>query len=129
MAFGPTPRRYTFKVNRKERQAALRSALSAHAQQGSLAVFDAGAFEGPATSQAAELLAEWGASSPILVLMTEQEVSAGKSFRNLSRVVALPVGEAGVAHVLGAGSLLVSEAALPALVVRALGRAGEEAAA
>ena len=38
--FGPSPRHYTFKVNRKERRAAFRSALSIHAERGSLAVFD-----------------------------------------------------------------------------------------
>jgi large subunit ribosomal protein L4 len=127
--FGPTPRRYTFKVNRKERQAALRGALSVHARRNSVAVFDAAAFEEPATSQAAELLAEWGGKAPTLVLMTEAEAAAGKSFRNLARVVALPVGEAGVADILGAASLLISEEALPALVARAIGRTREEAAA
>src|ERR1700760_4047444 len=40
-AFGPTPRRYTVKVNRKARRAALRSVLSLHAGRESLAVFDA----------------------------------------------------------------------------------------
>src|SRR5947209_15075220 len=60
IAFGPTPRQYTFKVNRKERQAALRSALSVHAERDSLAVFDGGRFDGPSTSQAAQLLADWG---------------------------------------------------------------------
>jgi large subunit ribosomal protein L4 len=127
--FGPTPRNYTFKVNRKERQAALRSVLSAHAQRASLAIFDAAAFEEPATRQAAELLAEWGAPGPALVLMTDEEVSAGKSFRNLPRVVALPVAEAGVVDIIGAASLLVSQEALPALVARAAGRAREETAA
>src|SRR6059058_2652848 len=53
--FGPQPRRYTVKVNRKERRAALRSALSVHAQRGSLAVFDPSAFSEPSTSQAAAL--------------------------------------------------------------------------
>ena len=42
VAFGPHPRSYTFKVNRKEQRAALRSALSLHAGRGSLAVLDAG---------------------------------------------------------------------------------------
>src|SRR6188508_3794537 len=47
--FGPQPRHYTFKVNRKERRAALRSALSVHAERDSLAVLDASTFEKPAT--------------------------------------------------------------------------------
>lgn len=51
--FGPQPRHYTFKVNRKARRAALRSALSVHAERGSIAVFDAGVFDAPSTKQAA----------------------------------------------------------------------------
>ncbi len=58
-AFGPTPRGYTFKVNRKARRAALRSALSVHAERESLAVFDATTFEEPSTKQAADLLDDW----------------------------------------------------------------------
>src|SRR5207248_8633517 len=57
-AFGPSPRSYTVKVNRKARRAALRSALSVHAQRESMAIFDASAFDAPSTSQAAELLAD-----------------------------------------------------------------------
>ena len=120
-AFGPHPRSYTFKVNRKERRAALRSALSVHAERESLAVFDAGVFKAPTTKQAAGLLLDWGAASPTLVLLTDAEAAAGKSFRNLGRVVVMPVGDAGVADVIGAASLLVSEAALPELVARANG--------
>src|SRR5438309_10708285 len=54
--FGPTPRHYTVKVNRKARRAALRSVLSLHAQRESLAVFDASAFDEPSTKRAVALL-------------------------------------------------------------------------
>src|ERR1700749_1395973 len=57
--FGPSPRHYTVKVNRKARRAALRSALSLHAGRDSLAVVDAGAFDAPSTKQAAEALEGW----------------------------------------------------------------------
>jgi large subunit ribosomal protein L4 len=119
--FGPTPRSYTFKVNRKARRAALRSALSVHAQRGSLALFDAGVFDAPSTSRAADLLDDWSASHPILVLLDGSEEFAGKSFRNIARVHAMPVEDVGVAEIIGAASMLVSEAALPALVARAVG--------
>src|SRR5437899_11632037 len=66
--FGPRPRSYTFKVNRKARRAALRSALSVHAERASVAVFDASSFDGPSTKQAAQLLSAWGATEPTLVL-------------------------------------------------------------
>ena len=117
--FGPTPRRYTVKVNRKARRAALRSVLSLHAERGSLAVFDAGAFGEPSTKQAAELLEGWGARTPTLVILADEEAAAGKSFRNLAHAAAIPVQDAGVADIVGAASLLVSEAALDALVARA----------
>jgi large subunit ribosomal protein L4 len=119
ITFGPSPRHYTFKVNRKERRAALRSVLSQHAERDSLAVFDAGSFEEPGTARAAELLADWGAGGPTLVVLGAEEAAAGKSFRNLQRVEAIPVEDVGVADVVGAASLLVSEAALPVLVARA----------
>ena len=119
VAFGPSPRHFTFKVNRKERRAALRGALSLHAGRGSLAVFDASVFEAPASSQAASLLTDWGADAPTLVVLAGDEELAGKSFRNLREAVAIPVEDVGVADVVRAASLLISEAALPALVARA----------
>jgi large subunit ribosomal protein L4 len=127
--FGPTPRGYTFKVNRKARRVALRSALSLHAERESLAVFDADAFTAPSTKQAAALLADWGAQPSYLVLLDPAEAAAGKSFRNLERVSVMPVDEAGVADVVGAASLLVSQAALPALVQRAVGSTTSERSA
>jgi large subunit ribosomal protein L4 len=123
--FGPTPRGYTFKVNRKARRAAFRSALSVHAERASLAVFDAASFTAPSARQAAELLAGWGETAPTLVLLDANEAAAGKSFRNLARVSVMPAVDAGVADLIGASSLLVSEAALSALVARANGSDSE----
>lgn len=123
--FGPQPRHYTFKVNRKARRVALRSALSVHAERGSVAVFDAGVFSAPATKQAKELLGGWGPDASTLVLLAAEERNAGLSFRNLERVLVLPVEDAGVANIIGASRLLVSEAALPALVARANGTSEE----
>jgi large subunit ribosomal protein L4 len=117
--FGPSPRRYTFKVNRKERRAALRSALSLHAERDSLAVFEASAFAAPSTAQAAGLLGDWDPAAPVLVVLGSEEAAAGKSFRNIARVEAIPVEDVGVADIVGAASLLVSEVALPALAARA----------
>ncbi|HWG09722.1 MAG TPA: 50S ribosomal protein L4 [Solirubrobacteraceae bacterium] len=117
--FGPQPRSYTFKVNRKEQRAALRSALSLHAERRSLAIFDAGAFTEPKTRQALDLLEDWGQDCPTLVVLTGEESAAALSFRNLARVVVLIAAEVGVTEVVGAASLLVSQDALGELTARA----------
>src|SRR6476646_2584566 len=56
--FGPSPRHYTVKVNRKARRAALRAALSVHAERGSIHLLDPTGFDEPSTKRANELLAD-----------------------------------------------------------------------
>lgn len=118
VAFGPKPRKYTVKVNRKARRRAMRSALSVHADRDSVAVLDASIFETPSTKTAAQALAKWGAKNPILVLVTAEEIGAMKSFRNLPRTQVLEVGAAGVADVIGAAAVVISETALETLKER-----------
>jgi large subunit ribosomal protein L4 len=119
VAFGPQPRSYTFKVNRKEQRAALRSALSLHAERGSVAILDAGAFDAPKTRQARELLEDWTQDGPTLVVLGPDESSAALSFRNLKRVAVLSATDVGVTELVGAASLLVSQVALDELTSRA----------
>ena len=116
--FGPQPRSYTFKVNRKEQRAALRSALSLHAGRGSLAILDTAAFTAPKTKQAFDLLDDWNQSQPTLVVLDAQESDAALSFRNIDRVAVLEAGDVGVTDVVGAASLLISEKALEAITAR-----------
>jgi len=116
--FGPKPRKYTVKVNRKARRRAMRSALSVHAERDSVAILDASTFETPSTKAAAQALSKWGAKNPILLLVTAEEIGAMKSFRNLPRTQVLEVGAAGVADVIGAAAVVISETALEALKER-----------
>jgi large subunit ribosomal protein L4 len=108
-------------VNRKARRTALRSALSVHAERASLALFDATSLSAPATKAAAGLLRDWKVTGSTLVVLTRAEESAYLSFRNLERVAVLEAEDVGVADLIGAANLLVSEAALPLLVARAIG--------
>jgi large subunit ribosomal protein L4 len=125
--FGPSPRRYTFKVNRKERRAALRSALSVHADRGTIAVLDPGPFDTPSTKQAAQLIGDWSGGGSVLVVLAEEQAGVALSFRNLARVSVLPATGVGVADLVGAASVLVTREALHQLTARALGRKDEEA--
>jgi len=114
-AFGPKPRHYTVKVNRKARRKALRAALTVHAERGSVAVLDGSAFGEPATKAAATALSKWGAESPTLIVISSEEEAVAKSFRNIPGVTVALASAAGVADVMGATSLVISEAALEEL--------------
>ena len=89
VAFGPTPRNYTVKVNRRARRRALRAALSVHARRGSIAVVDASSYSEPSTKTAAQALDSLDGPRKVLVLLGGDEVACAKSFRNISRVVVL----------------------------------------
>jgi large subunit ribosomal protein L4 len=117
--FGPSPRSYTLKVNRKARRAALRSALSIHAERKSIFGLDAGAFSDPATKQAAELIADRRGGSVLVVLTGPDEASAFKSFRNLAGVNVLAAEDCGVADIVGAATIVFSAGALESVTARA----------
>jgi large subunit ribosomal protein L4 len=130
VAFGPKPRRHTVKVNRKARRRALRSALTVHAERGTLAVLEEGAFSEPSTKQAAEALRKWSPERNVLVVLAgEEELDAALSFRNIARVTVLGASVVGVADVIGHGSIVVSEPALEKLKARVgeVARGGGEA--
>ena len=116
--FGPQPRHYTVKVNRKARRAALRSALAMHADRGSIFAFEPTDFAAPSTSQAAGLIADRRGGSVLIVLGAE-ESDAAKSFRNLAGVSVIPTSSCGVADIVGCATLVVSTIALHALSDRA----------
>jgi large subunit ribosomal protein L4 len=119
MAFPPNNRNFDSKVNRKARKAALRSALSAHAQGGTIGILDPGGFDEPSTKAALEVLGSWGKDLPLLVVAQPEEEALIKSFRNLERVVVTVPAELEVQQVLWARSLLVSEPALERVQGRA----------
>ena len=83
--FGPQPRHYTFKVNRKERRAALRSALSVHAERGTIAVARPAAVRRRRRrSRRPRCSATCSASGSVLVILTDEHERAALSFRNLA---------------------------------------------
>ena len=122
VAFGPKPRAYTVKVNRKARRRALRAALSVHAERGSIAGIDPSGFGTPSTKAAVEALASLDGDGRVLVVLTDGEENCLKSFRNLADVTVLHADQVGVADVIGAGRLVVSEAALARVTEKAVAK-------
>lgn len=115
IAFGPTPRDFSFKVNRKVRLKALKMALSARASEGNLKVVEALPFEEPKTAAAVAVLDGLGISYPLLVLVGDEEANAAMSFRNLPRVAVCNASELGVADVMAARTVLLSKPVLDQL--------------
>jgi large subunit ribosomal protein L4 len=119
VAFPPNDRNFEVKINKKALKAALRSALSDHAQAGTLGLLDAKSFDAPSTKSAIALLDQWGQNRPLLVVVNEDEQNILKSFRNLDKVLVTVPSDLEVAEVVWARSLLVSQAALDAVQGRA----------
>jgi large subunit ribosomal protein L4 len=125
--FGPSPRHYILKVNRKARRAALRSALSVHAERSSLFGLDAAGFDGPSTKRAAELIAD-RRGGKVLVVLGPDELDAGKSFRNLAGIQVLAAEDTGVADILRVATLVLSPSAAESITARAKKQAKEATA-
>jgi large subunit ribosomal protein L4 len=122
VAFGPKPRGYTVKVNRKARRRALRAALSLHAERDTIAAIDPSSFDTPSTKAAAATLDGLDSEGAVVVVLADGEETCAKSFRNLAGVSVLHAEDVGVADVVGAGRLVVSEAALARLTEKAVAR-------
>jgi large subunit ribosomal protein L4 len=122
VAFGPKPRGYTVKVNRKARRRALRAALSLHAERDTIAALDASGFDTPSTKAAAASLSGFEGDGSVLIVLADGEETCAKSFRNLAGVSVLHADDVGVADVVGSARLVVSEAALGRLTEKAVAK-------
>ncbi|MFL5894563.1 MAG: 50S ribosomal protein L4 [Thermoleophilaceae bacterium] len=111
VAFGPKPRSYTVKVNRKARKKALRAALSVHAERGSLAVCDPATYDEPSTKAAADALGEFRDGRALIVVGSD-DANCAKSFRNIKGVAVRSCDNVGVADIIGAARLIVTPTAL-----------------
>ena len=112
--FGPQPRSYAVKVNKKAYRKARCMGLSQHAAGGSLGVFDAAAFSAPKTKDALKLVDGW-AEAPLVVVVGSEEEAAALSFRNIPRSAVLTPTEVDLTSLLWARRLLISTTALDEL--------------
>ena len=120
VAFGPKPRHYTAKVNRKARRRALRAALTIHAERGSIAAVDPFAWHGPSTKQAVAALDTLEGDGSVLVVLAAGEDGCARSFRNIAGVSVMTADDVGVADIMGAARLVLSSGALARLTEKAV---------
>jgi large subunit ribosomal protein L4 len=114
VTFGPRPRSFAIKVNRKVVRQALAMALSNRAENGNVFVASGLKIDAPSTATMDEFLVNLDIAAPVLVV-THDEPTVTKSVRNLRYAEASEVGALSTELVLRARSLVLTEKAFAAL--------------
>ena len=114
--FGPKPRDYSFKLNKKVKQLARRSALSYKAQNDGIMVVEDFTFEAPKTKEFVALLNNLKVSDKkLLLVLPEANKNVYLSARNLQRAKVQTVSGVNTYRVLDAGVVMFTEKALSAI--------------
>ncbi len=117
--FGPSPRNYGYKLPKKVRAAALRSALSAKVPSRTVTVVDNLTFDAPKTKQAVAMLSSLGlAGKKVLFLLEARNEAVEKSFRNIDRVKIMMAAGINVYDILDADALVMTNGVLEAITER-----------
>lgn len=112
--FGPTPRDYSFKLNRKVKKAALRSALSARFKGAQLTVLNALDLEKISTKQFTDVLRRFEVDN-VLIVVDVANRNLELSARNIPYVKVLRAEGVNVYDVMKYRNLLLTEAAVSQL--------------
>ena len=113
VALGPKPRSYAQKTPKKMKALALRSALSDRAALGNVALIDQWSFEGPSTKAAVVALNALRLEGRVLVVLTEDDFVADRSFANLPEVQTLLVNELNAYDILVNDWIVFTDETLP----------------
>ncbi|MEJ2751215.1 MAG: 50S ribosomal protein L4 [Candidatus Promineifilaceae bacterium] len=112
VAHGPNPRKYTKKMPRQMRRAALRSALSIKAESGDVVVIDTVELNSPKTREIVTLVENVTGGTSTLLLLAERNENVEKSARNIDDVKILRAGYLNIRDLLGYEKILIPLAAL-----------------
>lgn len=112
VAFGVTPRDYTFKMNKKERVLALRSVLSMKAKENNIKVIDSLTVESLKTKDLKNLLSNLGLNGKTLFITSNDAENLYLASRNLNNVGVLLTSELNVYDMLHADTIVLDEEAV-----------------
>ena len=115
IVFGPHPRSYSIKMNRKERRLALKSALAYKAIESNLIVVDTLNVETSKTKEMKAILKDLNVAKKVLIVVDELTDNLILSSRNLSNVLLLSVDEVNTYDVVYADTMVITEKALQKL--------------
>ena len=112
IVFGPTPRDYSFKINRKERVLALKSALVNKLNEKKLMVIDNLKLDNFKTKTGVELLNNLKLDGKVLFVASEEAENLYMATRNLNNVLVLFPDEINVYDILNADYVVFDEASI-----------------
>lgn len=110
--FGPTPRDYTLKINRKVRRLALKSALSAKVSEGTLIVLDALTLDKPKTKAMADILTNLSLEGKVMVVLDSIDDVVALAARNIPNVSVTTVDQASVYEIMNHSTVLTTQDAV-----------------
>ena len=111
VVFAPTPRDYSFKLNKKEKRLALKSALTSKVADGKLMVIDELKFDEIKTKKFAEVLANLNANKA-LVIINENDKNVVLSARNIPDAKTSLTGNMNVYDIMNAGTVVLTKDAV-----------------
>lgn len=107
--FGPTPRSYSYRLPKKVRRLAIRSALSGKVSDKDLIVLDSLTFEAPKTKEFVSVLKNLSVSEKALIVTNDYDETVALSSRNIPDVKVLTVPQVNVLDVVGHDKLIVTK--------------------
>ena len=112
VVFGPTPRSYSYKMPKKMRRLALRSALSAKVNEGVFTAVENFTMDAPKTKDFLAILESLDADRKVLLVLEEEDVNIELSSRNLQGVTTLTPEGLNVLDILSADRVIFTEGAI-----------------
>lgn len=110
--FGPHPRKYGFKMPRKQRRLALKCALSDKVKNGDFLVLESLDFEAPKTKQVVKMLGDFKIEKKALLITEDYKENVELSARNIQGVKAITAEGINVLDILYHGKLMVTKDAV-----------------
>ena len=112
IVFGPHPRTYKTKMNKKERRLALKSALAYKVLNKELIVVDNFQLESNKTKEAKSILNKLDCTKNVLIVVEELNDNLILATRNLKNVILLASDEINTLDIVSADKLIITESAL-----------------
>ena len=112
VVFAPVPRDYSFKINKKEKRAALKSALSDKVANGKLVVVDALTFDAPKTKEFAKVMTNLNVNDKALVVLNDNNENVVLSARNIPTVKTSLTNTINVYDIVNAKTLVLTQDAV-----------------